>query len=50
MNFKKERVEKPSPGTLTGAKYRARRNKLNNEQPEKLGEAFLKLSAGRSRQ
>src|SRR2546422_6144565 len=43
MKGKKEPPKKPTAGTITGAKYRARCNRLNDAQREKLGEEFLKL-------
>jgi len=43
MKGKKEHSEKPSPGTITSAKYRARCNKLTDTEREELGEEFLKL-------
>ena len=46
MKRKKAQVEKPSPGTVLGAKARAEGNRLTDAQREKLGEAFLKLYYG----
>ena len=43
MKGKKAEPKKPTAGTITGAKYRARCNRLNDAQREKLGEEFLKL-------
>ena len=43
MKGKKEQPKKPTTGTVTGAKYRARCNQLNDTEREKLGEEFLKL-------
>ena len=47
VKAKKERIEKPSPGTVLAAKYRARGNQLGYAEREKLGEEFLKLYYGR---
>jgi hypothetical protein len=44
---KKEQVQKPTAGTVVGAKYRARCNQLGDNEREKLGDAFLKLYYGR---
>src|SRR5439155_18112100 len=46
MKGKKEPPKKPTAGTVTGAKYRARCNRLNDTQRQKLGEEFLKLYYG----
>jgi hypothetical protein len=46
MKRKKTSVEKPSPGTVLGAKMRAEGNKLTDAQREKLGQEFLKLYYG----
>jgi hypothetical protein len=46
MKRKKAPVEKPSPGTVLGAKMRAEGNKLTDAQREKLGEEFMKLYYG----
>ena len=43
MKGKKVQLKKPTAGTVTGAKYRARCNRLSDTQREKLGEEFLKL-------
>ena len=51
MKGKKEQPKKLTAGTVTGAKYRARCNRLTDTQREKLGEEFLKLYyAGNARQ
>ena len=51
MKGKKEQPEKPTDGTATSAKYRARCNKLNDSQRENFGGEFLKLYyAGSARQ
>ena len=46
MKRKKAQVEKPSNGTVIGAKARAEGNKWTDAQREKLGEDFLKLYYG----
>ena len=43
MKRKKAQVEKPSVGTVVGAKYRARCNDLSDSEREKLNDEFLKL-------
>ena len=43
MKRKKAPVEKPSVGTVLGAKARAECNGLSDAACEKLGEEFLKL-------
>jgi hypothetical protein len=43
MKGKKAQPKKPNHGTVTGAKYRARCNRLSDAQREKLGDEFLKL-------
>ena len=43
MKRKKARTEKPSVGTVVGAKYRARCNELSDSEREKLNDEFLKL-------
>ena len=43
MKRKKASVEKASPGTLLGAKYRARCNGLSDGEREKLNDEFMKL-------
>ena len=43
MKRKKAQVEKPSTGTVVGAKYRARCNELPDSEREKLNDEFLKL-------
>lgn len=50
MKAKKEQVQKPTEGTVTGAKYRARCNRLADSEREKLGDEFLKLYYGRPAQ
>lgn len=40
---KKPQVEKPSVGTVIGAKYRARCNELAGREREKLNDEFMKL-------
>ena len=47
MKAKKEQVQKPTAGTVAGAKYRARCNQLGDAEREKLGDEFLKLYYGR---
>jgi hypothetical protein len=47
VKAKKERIEKPSAGTVLAAKYRSRGNQLGDAEREKLGEEFLKLYYGR---
>ena len=43
MKRKKAQVEKPSIGTVVGAKYRARCNELPDSEREKLNDEFMKL-------
>jgi hypothetical protein len=43
MKRKKTQAEKPSEGTLVGAKYRARCNRLTDAEREKLNDEFMKL-------
>jgi hypothetical protein len=43
MKRKKAGAEKASVGTLVGAKYRARCNKLSDSEREKLNDEFMKL-------
>ena len=43
MKRKKPQVEKPSVGTVIGAKYRARCNELTDREREKLNDEFMKL-------
>jgi len=43
MKRKKAQAEKPSVGTVVGAKYRARCNDLPDSEREKLNDEFLKL-------
>jgi hypothetical protein len=43
MKRKKARVQKPTIGTIVGAKYRARCNELSDSEREKLHEEFLRL-------
>lgn len=47
MKAKKEQAQKPTAGTVVGAKYRARCNQLGDAEREKLGHEFLKLYYGR---
>jgi hypothetical protein len=47
VKTKKEQVQKPTAGTVVGAKYRARCNQLGDTEREKLGDEFLKLYYGR---
>jgi hypothetical protein len=47
VKAKKEQVQKPTVGTVVGAKYRGRCNQLGDTQREKLGDEFLKLYYGR---
>ena len=47
VKAKKERVQKPTAGTVVGAKHRARCNQLGDPEREKLGDEFLKLYYGR---
>ena len=47
VKAKKERVQKPTAGTVVGAKHRARCNQLGDSEREKLGDEFLKLYYGR---
>lgn len=47
MKANKARVEKPTPGTVLAAKYRARANGLDDIERQKLGDEFLKLYYGR---
>ncbi len=46
MKPKKAHEDKPSAGTLLGAKARAEGNRLTDAKREKLGEEFLKLYYG----
>jgi hypothetical protein len=46
MKRKKAQVEKPSVGTVVGAKYRARCNDLSDSERERLNDEFLKLYYG----
>ena len=46
MKRKKDQTEKPSIGTVLGAKARAECNRLTDAEREKLGEEFLKLYYG----
>ena len=48
MKVKKGSVEKPTPGTAVGGKYRARLNQLADAGREKAGDEFLKLYYGRA--
>ena len=48
MKAKKQQVQKPTTGTVVGAKYRARCNQLGDAEREKLGDEFLKLYYGRT--
>ena len=48
MKRKKAQVEKPSVGTIVGAKYRARCNELTDSEREKLNDEFMKLYYGDS--
>jgi hypothetical protein len=50
VKAKKVQVQKPTAGTVTGAKYRARCNHLADTEREKLGDEFLKLYYGRTAQ
>ena len=43
VKTKKERAQKPTAGTVVGAKHRARCNQLGDPEREKLGDEFLKL-------
>ena len=43
MKRKKAPVEKPSPGTILGAKYRARCNGLSDSERDRLNDEFMKL-------
>ena len=43
MKRKKAPVKKASVGTLVGAKYRARCNRLSDEERDKLNDEFMKL-------
>ena len=47
VKAKKVRAEKPTPGTVLAAKYRARGNQFGDAEREKLGDEFLKLYYGR---
>jgi hypothetical protein len=47
VKAKKEQVQRPTAGTVVGAKYRARSNQLGDTEREKLGDEFLKLYYGR---
>jgi hypothetical protein len=47
VKAKKEQVQRPTAGTVVGAKYRARCNQLGDTEREKLGDEFLKLYYGR---
>ena len=46
MKRKKAQVEKPSVGTVLGAKARTECNGLSDASREKLGEGFLKFYYG----
>ena len=46
MKRKKAQVEKPSNGTVLGAKARAEGNRLTDTEREKLGDEFMKLYYG----
>jgi hypothetical protein len=46
MKRKKAQVEKPSNGTVLGAKARAECNRLTDQEREKLGDEFMKLYYG----
>lgn len=46
MKRKKAQVEKPSNGTVLGAKARAECNRLTDTEREKLGDEFMKLYHG----
>jgi hypothetical protein len=46
MKRKKAQVEKPSNGTVLGAKARAECNRLTDAEREKLGDEFMKLYYG----
>jgi len=48
VKAKKEPIQKPTAGTVVGAKYRARCNPLGDPEREKLGDEFLKLYYGRT--
>ena len=48
MKRKKAQVEKPSAGTIVGAKYRARCNEMTDSEREKLNDEFMKLYYGDS--
>jgi hypothetical protein len=43
MKRKKAQAEKPSVGTMIGAKYRARCNQLSDSERERLNDEFLRL-------
>ena len=43
MKRKKAPVKKASVGTLVGAKYRDRCNRLSDEERERLNDEFMKL-------
>ena len=43
MKRKKPPVEKESPGTIAGAKYRERCNGLSDAEREKLNDEFMKV-------
>ena len=43
VKTKKAPVQKPTPGTTIGAKYRARCHQLSDTERERLGDEFLKL-------
>ena len=47
LRAKKQQAQKPTAGTVVGAKYRARCNQLADTEREKLGDEFLKLYYGR---
>jgi hypothetical protein len=47
VRAKKPQAQKPTAGTVVGAKYRARCNQLADTEREKLGDEFLKLYYGR---
>jgi len=47
VKAKKERVQKPTAGTVVAAKHRDRCNQLGDPEREKLGDEFLQLYYGR---
>jgi hypothetical protein len=47
VKAKKEPIQKPTVGTVVGAKYRARCNQLADSDRDKLGDEFLRLYYGR---